>query len=51
MALLNLKRKPNDMIDASAELEDFLQGYSIEVMPRTAEKIECFQNILPNVDY
>lgn len=47
MALLNLKRKPTDMVDASAELEDFLEGYSIEVMPRTAEKIKRFQDILP----
>ena len=47
MALLNLKRKPINMVDTTAELEDFLQGYSIEVMPRTAEKIEHFQDILP----
>ncbi len=47
MALLTFKRKPNEMIETSAELEQFLQGYSIEVMPRTAEKIERFQDILP----
>ena len=47
MALLNFKRKPTDVIATSTELEEFLQGYSIEVMPRTAEKIERFQDILP----
>ena len=26
---------------------DFLDGFSIEVMPRTAEKIENFQHIMP----
>ena len=29
------------------QLADFLQGFSIEVMPRTAEKIESFAEILP----
>ncbi len=47
MALLSFKRKPTEMAETSAELEQFLQGYSIEVMPRTAGKIERFQNILP----
>jgi methylenetetrahydrofolate reductase (NADPH) len=31
----------------SAEMEAFLKGYSIEVMPRTAEKVEDFRAILP----
>ena len=35
------------MAENSVELEQFLQGYSIEVMPRTAEKIKRFQDILP----
>ncbi|HCW85664.1 MAG TPA: 5,10-methylenetetrahydrofolate reductase, partial [Rhodobacteraceae bacterium] len=37
MALLNFKKKaaPADL-DNSAEVEAFLQDYSIEVMPRTA---------------
>jgi len=30
-----------------AALEAFLQGYSIEVMPRTAEKVENFRDLLP----
>ena len=29
------------------QVADFLQGFSIEVMPRTAEKIEDFREILP----
>ncbi|SDZ35781.1 methylenetetrahydrofolate reductase (NADPH) [Jannaschia faecimaris] len=32
----------------SAELAAFLQGASIEVMPRTAEKVEDFAGILPH---
>lgn len=30
-----------------AIMADFLKGFSLEVMPRTAEKIENFQDILP----
>ena len=43
MALFNFRTetKPN-----SAEVEAFLTGYSIEVMPRTAEKVEDFRAIL-----
>ena len=32
---------------ATGALEGFLSGYSIEVMPRTAEKVEDFRAILP----
>lgn len=48
MALLNFKKKaaPADL-NNSAEVEAFLQGYSIEVMPRTAEKVEDFSALLP----
>ncbi|GFE51786.1 methylenetetrahydrofolate reductase [Roseobacter cerasinus] len=48
MALLNFKKK-----DARAEktvapeVEAFLRDYSIEVMPRTAEKVENFRDLLP----
>ena len=50
MALLNFKKR-----DAGAtapapvnpQVEAFLQGYSIEVMPRTAEKVENFRDLLP----
>ncbi len=48
MALLNFRRR--ERTDAPAQdgaLADFLAGYSIEVMPRTAEKIEDFRPLLP----
>lgn len=44
MALFNFCRKEEA---ADQPLEAFLHGYSIEVMPRTAEKIESFRAILP----
>jgi methylenetetrahydrofolate reductase (NADPH) len=48
MALLNFKRKDtSDTHTVSPEVEAFLQGYSIEVMPRTAEKVEDFTQLLP----
>ncbi|CUH88641.1 5,10-methylenetetrahydrofolate reductase [Phaeobacter sp. CECT 5382] len=48
MALLNFKKR-----DATApqpvnpQVEALLQGYSIEVMPRTAAKVENFADLLP----
>ena len=45
MALFNFGRKK--AAPEPQSLEAFLQGYSIEVMPRTAEKIESFRAILP----
>lgn len=48
MALLNFRPpKPAAETPVNAQLEAFLQGYSIEVMPRTAEKIEDFRDLLP----
>ncbi|MDG1936647.1 MAG: methylenetetrahydrofolate reductase [Paracoccaceae bacterium] len=47
MALLNFKKKPSTNAEISPEIERFLKEYSIEVMPRTAEKITSFQEILP----
>ncbi|MCV2864737.1 methylenetetrahydrofolate reductase [Defluviimonas sp. WL0075] len=48
MALLNFRRKETPAPAGSAEAtEAFLAGYSIEVMPRTAEKVEDFREILP----
>lgn len=48
MALLNFRRteapKPEG---SSAKVEALLKGFSIEVMPRTAEKIEDFRALLP----
>jgi methylenetetrahydrofolate reductase (NADPH) len=46
MALFNFRRDAAPASSA-AEMEAFLQGYSIEVMPRTAEKVEDFRAILP----
>ncbi|WP_294607709.1 methylenetetrahydrofolate reductase [Roseovarius sp.] len=47
MALLNFKKREKTVAPASGQLEAFLQGYSIEVMPRTAEKVENFRDLLP----
>ena len=48
MALLNFKRKDTPAATPpSPEVETFLQDYSIEVMPRTAEKVENFRDLLP----
>ena len=48
MSLLPFKKKPVE-VDAplNPEMEAFLQDYSIEVMPRTAEKVEDFTALLP----
>ena len=46
MALFNFRRK-EEAAPATDALEAFLKGYSIEVMPRTAEKVESFRDILP----
>ncbi len=45
MALFNFRRDaaPQNI----ATVEAFLHGFSIEVMPRTAEKIDSFREILP----
>ena len=45
MALFNFGRKAAPT--GSEALSAFLSGYSIEVMPRTAEKIEDFRALLP----
>ncbi len=48
MALFNFRRESGPATEANAAaLEDFLTGYSIEVMPRTAEKVEDFRALLP----
>lgn len=48
MALLNFRRKETAAPSgANAAVEAFLEGYSIEVMPRTAEKVEDFRALLP----
>lgn len=48
MALFNFRREATAPVsNAPAEMEAFLKGFSIEVMPRTAEKVESFRDILP----
>ncbi|WP_300030354.1 methylenetetrahydrofolate reductase [uncultured Roseobacter sp.] len=48
MALLNFKRKDTGAPKGvTPEVEAFLQDYSIEVMPRTAEKVDNFRDLLP----
>jgi methylenetetrahydrofolate reductase (NADPH) len=47
MALLNFRKKDSASAAAPQSLEGLLAGYSIEVMPRTAEKVEDFRILLP----
>ena len=48
MALLNFrKRETTGSTPANGQVEAFLKDYSIEVMPRTAEKVEDFRALLP----
>ena len=47
MALLNFRRKEAPAQSHGAEVEALLKDYSIEVMPRTAEKVEDFTALLP----
>ncbi|MFC3616444.1 methylenetetrahydrofolate reductase [Lutimaribacter marinistellae] len=48
MALLNFKKRDAaEPRTVNPAVEAFLQGYSIEVMPRTAEKVESFRDLLP----
>ncbi len=48
MALLNFKkREAKTPQTVNSQVEALLQGYSIEVMPRTAAKVENFRDLLP----
>ena len=47
MALFGLKTKASQKPNVSENLERFVRDFSIEVMPRTAEKIENFRDFLP----
>lgn len=47
MALLNFKRREGAPAPANRQIEALLEGYSIEVMPRTAAKVEDFRELLP----
>ena len=46
MALFNFA-KSDDTPQVNPQVESFLQDYSIEIMPRTAEKVEDFRDLLP----
>jgi methylenetetrahydrofolate reductase (NADPH) len=46
MALFNFRQKTAPQ-QGTAALEAFLNGFSIEVMPRTAEKVDDFRDLLP----
>ncbi len=45
MALFNFRR--DTVAQSPVEVEAFVKGFSIEVMPRTAEKVDSFRDILP----
>ncbi|MCP3970330.1 MAG: methylenetetrahydrofolate reductase [Rhodobacteraceae bacterium] len=47
MALLRFRKNTAAHMGNAAELQSFLKGYSIEVMPRTAAKVEDFRALLP----
>ena len=47
MTLLPFKRKRAPGAQTSADVQAFLGGYSIEVMPRTAAKVDDFRALLP----
>ncbi|MCD9147913.1 methylenetetrahydrofolate reductase [Pseudophaeobacter flagellatus] len=48
MALLNFKKRDAKSLQpVNPQVEALLQGYSIEVMPRTAAKVDSFADLLP----
>ncbi|MBL4628478.1 MAG: methylenetetrahydrofolate reductase [Roseicyclus sp.] len=48
MSLLNFRKPaPTASAASGADMEALLRGYSIEVMPRTAEKVDNFRHLLP----
>lgn len=47
MALFNFRREAPQSSGVQPEVETFLKDFSMEVMPRTAEKVEDFRAILP----
>ena len=47
MALFSFGKKEEITTEVNPQVEAFLQNYSIEVMPRTAEKVEDFRELLP----
>ena len=47
MSLLNFRKKDEGALPVDPKVSDFLTDFSIEVMPRTAEKVDDFRAILP----
>ncbi len=47
MSLLKFRKKSEGEMPVDPKVSDFLTDFSIEVMPRTAEKVEDFRAILP----
>ena len=47
LSFLDRKKPAPAQLSGGSAIADFMQGFSIEVMPRTAEKIEDFRAILP----
>ena len=47
MALLNFRKKDTTLTPVNGQVEAFLKDFSIEVMPRTAEKVDDFKALLP----
>ena len=43
----NINQQENTKYLLKSPIETFLRGYSIEVMPRTAEKVDDFRSMLP----
>ena len=47
MALFNFRRNPSPVETNTDAVAALLQGFSMEVMPRTAEKVASFRDLMP----
>ena len=47
MTMLNFRLKDVPAVEVNPQVETFMKDFSIEVMPRTAEKVEDFRDFLP----
>ena len=48
MSLLNIFNSKQEIKDTTNDLKSFLNDFSVEVMPRTAAKIDSFEDLLPS---
>ena len=48
MSLLNIFNSKQEIKDTTNDLKSFLDDFSVEVMPRTAAKIDSFEDLLPS---